>query len=621
MRTDVARPKQGSWGALGTVLYWSLPPLVCLLVFRLGLRSWFVQDDFDWLRLKIYSWSDLWRILTQPMAQGTLRPFSERFLFITFHHFFGLHPFPYRLFVFLVQFANLMLLTALARRITGSRWAGLIAATVWTVNIALIVPLHWNSNFYQVACALCYLASFLLFLRHMETGRWSYYYWQCGVFLFGFGVMEIIVMYPLVLLAYCLLAARRHAWKALPLFAPAAAYTAVHLWVIPRVATGPYVLHMDRSIFRTLGRYWMLVLGPVRYFADFHPTRMFWGRLLGSLLTAGLLAGLARGAKLDRRMALFGLSWFLLTLAPVLPLRDHFFDSYLAVPAIGLALAVAALAHSAPVWASAAWLSIYFGYMIPTVENASRHFYHRSHVARRLVQGVRQARANHPDQTILLAGVTDFVFYAAIHDRGPLAAGVTDVYLTPDTQGITAIPWFPSPETFQLPVITTLAALREGRAVVYEVSERGLKNITNSYRSRAHVLKPAPLRRIIVGEPLMSSQLGSGWYNVQQGIRWMGRRAEVRLAGPRSTADRLRIEAHYPDGLNVGVLRLTVSINGVPIGRAEIRNSESAEPVFSLPPSAVGMDEMTVTLELDRTFRVPTDARDLGLALGVVELI
>src|SRR5262249_61651621 len=200
---------------------------------------------------------------------------------------------------------------------------------------------------------------------------------------------------------------------------------------------------------------------------------------------------------------------------------------------------------------------IYFGLMIPVTERVSEFFYHRSHVARRLVQSVQQARANHPDQNILLAGVTDFVFYAAIDCEGPLAAGLKGVAHTPDPRGLTGVPYLAPPETFQLPVVATLRALREDRAVVYEVTDRGLKNITNSYRSRAHLLKPAAPRRIVVGEPLMSDWLGPGWYEAQQGIRWMGRRAEVRLAGPRTLAERLRIHTYYPNHVNVGVFRLT----------------------------------------------------------------
>ena len=40
---------------------------------------------------------------------------------------------------------------------------------------------------------------------------------------------------------------------------------------------------------------------------------------------------------------------------------------------------------------------------------------------------------------------------------------------------------------------------------------------------------------------------------------------------------------------------------------------------FPLPPELVGKKEIEVTIHVDRTFRPPNDARDLGLAFGVVE--
>ena len=41
------------------------------------------------------------------------------------------------------------------------------------------------------------------------------------------------------------------------------------------------------------------------------------------------------------RLPSYGILWFTIVIGPVLPLRDHFMEYYLAVPAIGLALLVA----------------------------------------------------------------------------------------------------------------------------------------------------------------------------------------------------------------------------------------------------------------------------------------
>ncbi|HYM13106.1 MAG TPA: glycosyltransferase family 39 protein [Bryobacterales bacterium] len=605
--------------AAAKLLYWILPILICLWVFRRGLFAWFLQDDFSWLRLQMHSLGDFWRLLTEPRAQGTIRPLSERFFFLAFRRLFGLRAFPYRLFVFLTQFASLALLTALARRITGSRGAALLACVLWAVNIGLLTPMTWTSAYNQILCAFFYLAGLLLFVRHIETGRWSYYYWQGGAFLLGFGALETIVAYPLVLLAYCLLLERKQAWKALPLLVPSAVYTGLHLWVIPRAAAGPYALHVDAAMLGTLWSYWSWALGAPRFAQAFGMAPSV-GLVLALLLSGGLAAALV-AARSERRGALFGLAWFALTIAPVLPLRDHRLDYYLTIPAIGLALAAASLARRTPRWAVGAWVLIYLVCSVGFIEKEIRPLYRRSRDAQRFIEAVRQARRLHPDKTILLAGVTDRLFYAVIYDEGLRTAGIGEVYLAPDNRAVSARPGLLPAERYELPARATLEALRKGEVAVYDASEPVLRNITFHYTMDApNLLRPEAPRRVEVGEPLMASQLGPGWYGIQQDHRWMGRRAELRLAAPRRPGERLRIEAIYPERLNVGTLHLSVAVNGIAIGTAEIRDVRSTDHEFALPAAVVGLGEMTVTLEVDRTFRAAPDPRELGLAFGVVEV-
>src|SRR5206468_2890102 len=45
----------------------------------------------------------------------------------------------------------------------------------------------------------------------------------------------------------------------------------------------------------------------------------------------------------ERKVALFGIAWFFITILPALPLADHFIPYYLFVPIIGLSIAVGAV--------------------------------------------------------------------------------------------------------------------------------------------------------------------------------------------------------------------------------------------------------------------------------------
>ena len=97
--------------------YWIGPSLFCLVLYWPGLISWFQQDDFVWLNLpnQAHGWHRLLSTLFHPTVQGTWRPLSERVFFLLFGWMFGADALPYRIWVFLTQFANLVLVRRLRR--------------------------------------------------------------------------------------------------------------------------------------------------------------------------------------------------------------------------------------------------------------------------------------------------------------------------------------------------------------------------------------------------------------------------------------------------------------------------------------------------------------------------
>ena len=133
------------------VAYWAVPPLLCLAVFQYGLRAWFQGDDFAWLGLglEVQDWPTFLEAMFSPRAQGTIRPWSERGFFLAFYALFGLDVLPFRIWVFLTQFANLVLVCSIAGRLTGSRAAGVLAAVFWGVNASLAQVLSWSSAYNQ----------------------------------------------------------------------------------------------------------------------------------------------------------------------------------------------------------------------------------------------------------------------------------------------------------------------------------------------------------------------------------------------------------------------------------------------------------------------------------------
>src|ERR1051326_8586321 len=110
--------------------FWIRPPLVAVWFDWLALKTWFLGDDFAWLihSTEFYNFREFLRAVFAPMAQGTIRPWSDRLFFMVFFRVFGLDPLPFHIWAMLTQCVNVVLLLSIVRRLTGSRLAACAAA-------------------------------------------------------------------------------------------------------------------------------------------------------------------------------------------------------------------------------------------------------------------------------------------------------------------------------------------------------------------------------------------------------------------------------------------------------------------------------------------------------------
>ncbi len=616
-----------------TLTYWSLPPLACLALYWPGLRAWFQQDDFSWLALgsSVKDSHTLLRALFAPMAQGTIRPLSERAFFLVFYEVFGLWATPFRALVFLTQFANLVLLGLLAARIARSREVGLLAALLWALNGGLALVMSWTSAYNQVLCGFFMLLALNCWVRYTDTMRKRYLAAQWGAFLLGFGALEINAVYPALAAAYALCCARPFLKKTWPMFAVSAAYTALHFWVAPiRNADPAYAIHLDASIFSTLWTYWGWALGPARL-----PVLMAgmpsWIGVAGAALLTAALAGFAAWKLRGREWAvLLPLAWFVLVLAPVLPLRDHISSHYLTLPTAGVAWLAAwglkaACAEGWRVRALAAALAVCYltaGIVGGRIE--TREVVARSHAVRTLVWGAVRVRQLHPGKAIILTGLDSDVFWAGVFPRPFALAGVSDVYMAPEAENeVERHPEWGRVSDYILPPGILLKMLGEGKAVVYTEDAGRLRARTLSYVVDARRRwKPEEPRRVDVGQPSFAAQLGATWYEIDAGHRWMPRRASVRLAGPRTAREKLYLSGFCPAAqTRSGPLRIFVDANGHPLGVWPLEHGDASfEVAADFPAQLVGKDSIEVSVAVERTFTAPPDRRELGLVFGVFEI-
>src|SRR5262245_6979943 len=89
------------WERLLRPAFWIAPLLAAIWFHWLAIKTWFLGDDFAWLihSTEFYDLRGLIEAIFTPMAQGTIRPWSDRIFFIVFYHVFGLDALPFHIWV------------------------------------------------------------------------------------------------------------------------------------------------------------------------------------------------------------------------------------------------------------------------------------------------------------------------------------------------------------------------------------------------------------------------------------------------------------------------------------------------------------------------------------------
>jgi hypothetical protein len=608
--------------------YWLGPIAFCIALYWLGLRIWFAQDDFAWLNLRNHVTdvrSFFWAMFA-PLAQGTIRPWSERGFFMAFSYLFGLRALPYRTFVFLNQFLNIVLVMSIARKLTKSSLAGFLAPLFWLSNIALIGPMSWNSSYNEIQCASFLLLSFYLFVCYTETGDRKYYWAQWVTFVLGFGALEINLVYPAIAALYALLFTRRYFRSTLPLFA-----VSVTFFVVDRLAgrqKGNFYYDMDfhpGALITTFWQYWKILLGLGTY-GNFKGWRPDLVAAAAILLTVAVVAFALWQIWNRRWLPLFFIGWFFIVLGPLLPLHNHVTDYYLTIPGIGMAM-LAAYALSIAWqrgWAAATigtvLALVYFIPSINMVRAGVLSYFDRADRVRALVQSVAYAKHIHPGKLILLKDVDDDLFWACVYDSPFHIFGWNDIFLAPDSRSLVhEDPHLNPVDGYFLPESAARRAVDDDLGVVYAVEGRQLRNITRPYRALVDAQPPPPLARSIdLGVSLFREQVGEGWYELEAGFRWSGKHAAVYLPGPASAGQKLYAHGFVTDSqMKLGPMHVDLTIEGRAMPAQTIAGPDLEFRLnYDLPPDLVGRKKIEVAFTVDRTIQPAGETRNLGLAFG-----
>ncbi len=601
--------------------------LVLLFMYWPVWDVWFRADDFAWLglRLPIRDTATFLHAMFQPMAQGTVRFLSERAFFLFFSIVFGNDPLPMRVFIFGLQLANVALLHRLSWRLSGSLVTAALVPALWLINPGTVVSMTWLSTWNQLLVVFFLLAALVSFIERRP--------WLCWLsFLLGFGALEVNIVFPALLLVYVWLYERDRLREVWPFFVPSVLFVALHLFVIPKNRRDPtYQLFFELDMLRRLSRYWKWGLGIWRY-VTLLGAPLPWERLgspalsvlgLGTLAWAAFQAGKKKG-----RLALFGAAWFVGLLLPVLPLRNHFSDYYLASASVGMAMifgvavveswefhrAAGALASAlVAMMAVASW----------QVSGTTMEWY-RSNAQRveRMVRGVVEARRLHPNDLILLDQVDDLLFWdGVVHDPFRLYL-VFDVFLTPGSERqIRPSAGARDMAEFILASEDTRYVLEHEGAQVYRVGPGPLRNVTRAYFQKMDAILAQGLPRSIdVAKAAYGPLLGKGWHGVANRARWCEGLAELRIGGPKAKGQSLWVTGYVPETvLAGGAQELVVTANERKLPPVTISTAETPLHLqIPLPDSLVGEGEMSLQLRFSRV--ISRQGRDHALIVRRLEV-
>jgi hypothetical protein len=595
----------------------AIAPAFALLLYWRAPFSWFTNDDFAWLGLPLELNQGLAHVFFHPAAQGTVRFLGDRLYFLAFAELFHFNALPFHLFAMATWCGCLILAALIGERLTNSRTAGALAAIFWTASSVVVKPVVWASAYNEVLCAFCILLAFYARLRSKRVLEWIAY-------LAGFGALETIVVYPAIAALYALCAGRKQFRSTLPLFVPAIVFAALHFLLIRN--TSPfYVLSFDRRIPGTLLQYFEWTLGPSRlYDLTLHGGRL--GIWLMWMIAAAL--GLFVIVRLIRRewIALFFCGWFLLLIAPVLPLPNHVIDYYATLPVLGLAWLGGWAVVAA--W-RAGWVPRVFGVLCAAgfvagstleVDAYTRWHYQRSVRMRALFMGVEDALREHPTSTLILQNIDNALFQTGFEDEPFRLLGVHKVYLAPgDETKISAREDLGGISPYRISLRQAFTILNQGDARALRYERDSVRDVTDPYRI---ALKADPratrVASVDAGDPSAANLLGDGWYAAENGFRWMQKTGTLKLSGPTSRAERLFVSGYAPKAvLADGPVTMTVFADSVRLGAATVRTPDARFAFdFALPAELIGRQMIEVRVQLDKALRSPGDVRELGMIFG-----
>ena len=332
-------------------IYFLLIFVAPLILFYKAFFNFFAADDFFILKIsKVNSLREFLLFFSpkETYGQPFFRPLVQRAYPFFVKSIFGLNPFPFHLCSFALFFINILLVYKLIKRFTNKKNIALLSSFLYGTNASNFISLHWIILFSQICMTTLFLLTIYFCLKKNN--------FAVIAFIFALFSIETAIIIPFALLLITFFFPQKKQKSLLPFFLILVFYLLIMLFfgqIFSLFSEKNYALFISPKTFiNNLFWYGLWSFGLPEMLIDFvgpglkiNPNFLNWYLGYGLIFLASitivvpwLLIKLIQAFKLkskQKRLIIFFILWFILTLGPVLVLPWHKFTYYLTVPLLG----------------------------------------------------------------------------------------------------------------------------------------------------------------------------------------------------------------------------------------------------------------------------------------------
>ena len=359
--TDVTTTRRAS-----LIGFFSLLLIIDWLFYFRHAGHFFQGDTVFLLNHRVSSLRGLLHEFVVLNQSGWFRPLAFHLFESTLYPVAGLNPIPYHIVIYALFFGLTVSVYKLALVLTNRYLAAGLATFFFTIHTANAFTTYDMGFMPDLLCGLFYVCATLAFLRYLQTGSKNGYRLSLVCFVGGLLSKEPAVTLPGILflaaimfrsapksvrerLIFAIRSIVPHALILVVYLAYAVGYLHVGGITLSRLfdpsqkaASGDYAPVLNGGGILTdagLALTWAFNI-PSGWWGQWQPLTPWMITYLRLFRALVLVLAVISLITPERKIILFGVVWFWLTILPALPIANHFFPYYVFLPIVGLSIMV-----------------------------------------------------------------------------------------------------------------------------------------------------------------------------------------------------------------------------------------------------------------------------------------